>query len=511
MDLGQYLYTQLTSNPVVIGKFSRLSLQIKPASPQVALIPVGKAIDGKLSFSRPLVQATAPGSAVYSFFIPTVTDATPRVQAQGNPFVQALARKEATVKRLTALQPLNRPLVLLVQGAGDWVEKAFRPTFLALARDHELSVFYADDTSWRGTRPAWTRDLQPWEVYLDKASPHDLALYHNVLARVDAVFIATPDVTHAEIARECVRRRVPTIFIEKPFDSHRANVESLGREMGFHHRSKAVLGLDHYMFYVAVLRDLMPDIQRHLGGSVTDVAFYMTETQPIEHERERSLQYGLTLDMLPHMLALLTYFGSVHTVDDIRVDAAGQYRPLISQDQQGQQHTGIGAWYRHETYARIRFTYEDYAGNRIPCLGVVGKGLAQEVKYLEVRGVNGNAVRIDLGKRTGSPSAYPYDSIFFLVHATEPGVEALSVVDPYNTGRTLHILPEPMAKLDRDRYKRLILDLIKGTDEVIANVLLFDEAYEVVKTLDRIWEAIQEAKPYWQDRELGKLVPVQSE
>ena len=511
MDLGQFLCAQLTGNPAVIGKFARLGLQIKPASPQVALTPVDDALDGKLSCTRPLARAAVPGSKVYTFFMPAAADARtlPRVQIHEDAFVQALARKVATVKRLTALQALNRPLVLLVQGAGEWVEKAFRPTFISLVEDHKLSVFYADDTSWRGERPAWTRDLRPWEGYLDKESAHDLALYRNVLARVDAVFIATPDVTHAEVAKECVRRRVPTIFIEKPFDSHRANVESLGREMRFHHRSRAVLGIDHYMFYAAALQELMPDIQRHLGGALAQVVFYMTETQPIERERERSLQYGLTLDLLPHMLALLTYFGSVHTVDDIWIVAAGQYSPLISQDKQGKQYAEISAWYRHETYARVHFTYADYAGNRVPCLGVVGKGFAQEVKYLEVRGINGNAVRVDLGKGTESPTAYPYGSTFFLANPTAPVSEAQPVIDPYDSSRTLSILPEPMARLDRDRYKRLILDLIKGTDDVIANVLLFDEAYEIVKTLDRIWEAIQDAKPHWKECELSKLVPVQ--
>lgn len=387
------------------------------------------------------------------------------------------------------------------------MENAFRRTFMELAKEnYKLSVFYADDTSWRGESPTWTSNLQPWEVYLDKANARDLVLYKNILARVDAVFIVTPDFTHSALAQECIRRRVPLILIEKPFDSHCANIESLLHEMGLLHHHGAVLGVDHYMFYAADVQQMMPVIERHLGGAVARVAFYMTEPQPIERERERSLQFGLMLDMLCHMLGMLTWFGAVQTVDDIRVVEAGQYKPLISQDKTGRQYDEIGAWYRRETYVRVQFTYEDHAGNRVPCLGVIGKGCAAEVKYLEVTGVTGNAIRIDLGK--AQTTEYPADSIFFLADPTNPPKEARQVVDPYNPTRLLYILPKPQVRLDRDRYKRLIVDLIEGTDHVITNALLLDEAYALVNALDRIWEAIQTAQPQWRPQALGAMRPV---
>jgi hypothetical protein len=211
--------------------------------------------------------------------------------------------------------------------------------------------------------------------------------------------------------------------------------------------------------------------------------------------------------MLPHMLALLTYFGAVQTVDEIKILAAGQYHPLISQDKDGQRYTAMGDWYNHETYARVRFTLADYAGNRVPCVGVIGKGLAAQVKYLEVTGVNGNAIRIDLGKE--QPAAYPYDGVFFLAAPTAPPGTARPVGDPYDPARVLSILPEPQVRLDRALYKRLLVDLIKGTDEVLGNVLLLEEAYDIVKVLESIWDAVQQAKPHWRGHELGQLQPVQ--
>lgn len=511
LDLGRFLYEALSSQAQVIGQLERLGLRIKPASPQVALEPMADGYGTRLYFSRPLAQAAVPGSEVYQFFkAGQPATASPR---QKGAFDTVLARKDAVVRRRLALEP-SAHAVILVQGAGEWVQGAYRPTFAALHAElspqgRSLSVFYADDTSWRGARPAWTEALQPWEVYLDKSDPQDLARYRNVLSRVDVVIVATPDFTHAEIVRECLRKRVPITLVEKPFDSHIDNVEDLLQEMGRLSLIKAVLGLDHYMFYAAAVKDLMPQLQQHLGGALQHVAFYMTENKPIERERERTLQHGLMLDMLPHMLSMLAFFGDVSTVDDIRVLAAGQYQPLISQDAHGTQHCDMRSWYRNETYARLRFTFEDYPGNRVPCLGVVGKGFAAEVKYLEVTGSNGNAVRVDLVNR--QPGAYPYDSIFLLAHPHAPPSGTTSVPDPYDSTRTLHILPRPQQRLDRVRYKKLLADLINGTHRVVANVLLLDEAYETVRALDRMWWAIQEARSAWQAHAVGTLQPVQPE
>ena len=142
-------------------------------------------------------------------------------------------------------------------------------------------------------------------------------------------------------------------------------------------------------------------------------------------------------------------------------------------------------------------------------MGLIGKGLAQEVKYFEVTGINGNAVRIDLNKGKECPTEYLYDSIFLLANPHSAPAAARNVTDPYDNTRSLSILPHPTARLDRERYKRLIVDLIEGTDHVISNVLLLDEAYEIVKILDRIWGAIQGAKCRWRRPTLGTLQPVQ--
>src|SRR5213078_4895028 len=98
-------------------------------------------------------------------------------------------------------------------------------------------------------------------------------------------------------------------------------------------------------------------------GALARVDFYMVEPQPVEAKRVRALQYGLTLDMLPHLFALLTYFGPVNTIDEIQVIEAGQYDPLVSEDPVTHARQDISAVFRNETFSEVRFTFEDYSRN----------------------------------------------------------------------------------------------------------------------------------------------------
>lgn len=390
-----------------------------------------------------------------------------------------------------------------------------------MASGYNLSVFYADDTRWK-PRPQWADpgkpayNLQPWETYLDKADPSDFEIYQNL--RPDVVFIVTPDFTHAALARWWLGK-TPLVFVEKPFDSHFDNVEDLLRDLG-RRRGTAILGLDHYQFYALPIHELIPAIVEHLGDALAHVVFYMTEDRPLELDRVRSLQYGLTLDMLPHCPALLTYFGDVGTIDDIQIVEVGQYRPLIAADRQRTVEADISQRFHNETASRVRFTFQDYSGNgyHVPCLAVVGKGLAQEVKYLEVTGRSGHAIRVDLN-RPPHPNPvphYPWDSVFFLQGEQAPlppRMQVHEVQDPYDPQRTLRVLYDPedsgrfRRPLERARYERLLDDLLNGTGIAVASTLLLMEASEIVRALDRIWWAIQASKP-WTEYALRELHPI---
>ncbi len=416
-------------------------------------------------------------------------------------------------------QPLNRKMIVVVEGVGDWVEQTYRPLFKKLVDSGEsITLIYADDTTWK-ERPSWVGagKLEPWEIYLDKADPLDFARYRNL--RPDAVFIVTPDFTHSEIARGWLGYAA-VVFVEKPFDSRLNNINNLIAALGRRSPRTAVLGLDHYQFYALPLYEMMREVEGHLGGALARVDFYMAEQRPIEYGRERTLQHGLTLDLLPHFLALLTYLGDVNTIDEIQVIAAGQYDPLESVSRDGSLRRNIAGQFRNETYSLVKFTFQDYTGSgyRVPCLSVVGKGLSQEAKYLELTGINGRKIRVDFNRQPDpNPEPdYPWDSVFFLDggSSVDKGAQLREVADPYNSRRALQILHDQnnpkhfCRRLERNRYEKLLEDLLKGTSNAVAGTLLLTEAEDIVQGLDRIWQAIQAARPAWKNHELRRLDPI---
>lgn len=517
LNLGELLYEQLTQNPDLIGQFSSLGVRIRPASPEAALEPYE---GSRLFFYLPLATVASKGSDVYRYFFPETEPATP---TQRQPWQSPIESKAPETKTRTSGTPLDRPLVIVVEGSGDWVEQTYRKLFDRKVNQEqkELVVFYADDTSWKDQRPDWANPagLQPWEIYLDKSNAEDLAKYS--MLRPDAVFVVTPDFTHSQIASHWLDK-TPLVFVEKPFDSQVGNVEQLRLDLK-QRSATQIFGLDHYQFYALPVHDQRQEIDRHLGGALRKVEFYLTESRAIEEGRARSLQYGLTLDLLPHLIALLTYFGDVSKIDEIKVVEAGRYDPMEDAPREGTKGKDISESFHSETYSRMQFTFQDNSGNgfRVPCMAVVGKGFASEVKYMEVTGINGNAIRIDLGKKPedADETGYPWDSLFFLQGNTANPEFDKAVIgeikDYYQSDRTLRILrDESSAKqsrfhhpLFRRRYEKLLDDLLNDTVTAIPSTLSLEGGRYVVWALDRIWWAIQSCRQSWKKYQLRKQSP----
>lgn len=541
LDMGRMLYEQLTQNPEIIGRFARLGISVKPASPEAVLEPLTEKLKvdrgSRLFFALPLVNATRKGTDVYRYFIPETEAAKP------DPPKPQLPDHDETEKRTTTeaetptdAQPLNRPLVIVVEGIGDWVEKAYRPLFVKKAKEkRRLSVFYTNDSRWKET-PTWATKkvgsdeadlnaendgLRSWETYLDKANPEDFAKYPRL--RPDAVFIVTPDFTHSLLARQWLNK-APLVLVEKPFDSQVSNVHDLRRSYRYPTHTE-VLGLDHFQFYALPIDDLQTKIRKHLGGAIKRIDFFMTESRPIEAGREKSLQYGLMLDMLPHLLALLTYFGDVGTIDDISVVEAGRYQPLITATEdypkEGSIKDEIADQFDSETYSRVHLTFQDHSRNgfHIPCLAVVGKGFDSEVKYLEITGISGHAIRVDLRSQPKDDSSgYPWDSIFFLQGDStlnDPNITLREINDPNQLGRTLNIVEDARdparfcRRLKRQRYEELLNDLLDGTTTAVRSTLTLTQGQSIVRALDRIWWAIRAEKSEWKDFPLLQQSPFQ--
>jgi len=553
--LGRFLYETLTEESLVACQFERIGLSIRRSSPKAVLTTQDKGPERRTYIYLPLTDASAKGTKTYEYFFPNLGNTMPPPVAAAPQRMAEKAReiadeKENQIRGAMLNRANEKVFIVLVEGVGDWVTKTYRNLLRRKAvalRDarspgKQLKVYYADDPRWRAKAPNWKGEppdwanpakwddhntsfnprltrLQKWEKYLDKSNESAFGFYK--VLRPDVVFVVTPDVTHSTIAQWWLGK-TPVVFIEKPFDSHIDNVHDLLRARGRGPSLRSlrwpfdtkIFGLDHYQYYALPLVEAYDEIEKHLDGALAEAIFYMTEDRAIEAGRDRSLQHGLTLDLLPHLLALLTYFGDIQTIDEIQVIEAGRYQPLDAVDEITHAKEDISESFHSETSSRLQFTFQDYSesGHRVRCTAVVGKGFSREVKYLELIGRNGKSVRIDLNKSVpNADPLYPVGSLFFIEDAAGQGPSVTPVNDPYNPARELYIpgraRPFPSEKqLDRERYDKLLDGLIAGDGTAAASTLLITEGEEIVRILDRIWWAVNDSKPY-SDYTLGRLNP----
>jgi predicted dehydrogenase len=237
-------------------------------------------------------------------------------------------------------------------------------------------------------------------VYLNKLDANDLRVYENLI--VDAVIIATPNETHCAIARKWLGRS-RWIFIEKPLDDSIENIEALEADLDRYGGGTFPFGFDHYRAKALPLRQMIRAVLGWLNGSPEQVVFYLLEPETIEEEgRVETLTRGLILDLFPHCLALLMFFGDPATfqAEDVK---AGRYE---------------GAQIDRETFAAIKFTLKSHDNKPLRGTAYIGKGIkgvrglhragrvieAGPPKLLEVYGANGRIVRLDFMKGNNTMS-----------------------------------------------------------------------------------------------------------
>jgi GFO/IDH/MocA oxidoreductase family protein len=316
------------------------------------------------------------------------------------------------------------PLVFVVEGIGDVVEKYYAPAFRtlrdALRSTRDIQVTFTDKSEF------WRRDanladkmqkiiesVRNWgAAYVDKSDPAGLAHYEQL--RADVVIIATPDFTHVEVAERWLRYhpRPEQIFIEKPLAASLDDARRLLGGLAFdHYRGRLLPSPDQK---AALLHFLNRGLQRltfyfledHSGADPTYPAAAVRRDGPIENEqRVQTLMQGMILDGMPHMIALLAHFCRVETLRVTQVQA-GQY---VGVDGDPSTRTDIAK----ETFAAVEFVCADHDGNLVQGLAYVGKGVRgvralgpdydRNVKLLEVEGLNGNRGRFDL--RSSGPGA----------------------------------------------------------------------------------------------------------
>lgn len=459
--LAPFLYRQLTRNLDVVGRFYSLGMQIHVASPE-AILPQdplrSERFPVPIYLSGPLKEEAASRSQVRSYLFGETVGRQEEVPAWQESFSVETQKRLRVAKKLMDLRPeRRRPFAVVIEGTGEWTERCYRPAILTISQNasRKINVYYINDENWKKA-PSWFGSLRArgedgevWltEAYWNKANPGHRERY-NCLKGVDAVFVVTPDVTHAEIAEHWLGK-TPVVFVEKPFDTEAERFRGLLRAMALGevagNYKTAVVGIDHYLMRLTPLFGYLAPILATLGG-LAGLSFEMTEEKSIERGREQTLSLGLGMDLLPHFVALLLLAGPLKSVDLIRVLRAIQYEPLDR------------AKFDNETGLAGGCHVTDYAGVRIGADFCAGKGIAPAFKRLRLRGTSGKDIFINFAENKVVSDGVPLGSPIWRTEAS---------------------------------YEALMSDLFRGRNTILSTCLTVSDAEQIVRFLDEMWRATQ--------------------
>lgn len=385
---------------------------------------------------------------------------------------------------------------IVIEGIGDIVTKPFGYAH-ALEKlkidDPNLRVIFADiKEEWRKSkdpqiakeRERAVKRFKRWGAeFIDKSPSNRRGCkrYQHLLhENVDAVFIATPDKFHLTVAAHWLAGNCKRIFIEKPLTNDNKEAKRWFAQLQ-EADQKRLIAFDHYLAKVHAhfrYAKHMEMIWRSIGRP-RSFKFYFLEDHsgtdqkyrkeverkgredkngPIENEgRLDTLQDGLILDLMPHVLAVLAYFGKPHSVKVTELRAA-RYTGVEYKD-----HKQAGI--RGETFAAIKFTFDDPNDKEVKGEAYIGKGIRGSKKYPNM---DGNVKVLEIGGR----SRHRKGRIEFDFNNSV----ATELAEGDET-------PDPVFDLEHDPYYYLVRDVVfkklyKGTSlgmPVSTGVLILDK------------------------------------
>lgn len=376
---------------------------------------------------------------------------------------------------------IKNNLTIVVEGIGDVVQRNYAPA-LRLEKERygdRLSVVFADYGKNRSEESQkkyqkFIDALSGWAAYINKAEPDGEKEYDAL--KPDVVFIATPDRTHVDLALKWIdgENDCEHLLIEKPLDADLDKARVLG--LYTENTDVEVNALDHYLarFIPISFPSSMKAILTELGGAIDHLKFYLLEDHsapylgPLENEgRAGSLQNGLIMDLFPHALAILGYFGSVSSINitSLRV---GRY---TFQNENGET---VEAAIPRETLGHIAFTFTGRAGRVITADGFVGKGISGstqagiksgDVKMLELIGRNGKKC------------------VFDLRNTSRGGDGNIRIVSKDGSSRVINeLFDEPYAVL----INRTVDKYLKSPDKELRFALTVDQAKNILSCITEI-------------------------
>jgi predicted dehydrogenase len=375
--------------------------------------------------------------------------------------------------------------LIVVEGAGDAVDRFYGPALRQLkAVIPSLEVIFADnskhweqDLSLRSKRENTIRMLRSWAKFYDKSDPAQKKEY-RVLRRtgVDVVFVATNDATHVKFAEYWLNSDCKQIFIEKPLTNDLENARRLiSRLKRDDYRVRII---DHYLAkthsclrYSEQRRGILQRLER-----LSKVSFYCLEDHssadeqfireqrgkiptfidkngPIENElRQETLKNGLILDIMPHLLAILTYFGHIETTYPSEVRTAKYVGVEYDESQPAE--------IPYETFAAIKFDFLDHNNRKIEGEAFIGKGISGSKKFPAMKG-NVKALEL-VGTRSKKIILDFRNNTVWLVHGSRQ---------------------EPLDNLERDPYFYLLEELAYGQGQRTTAALSVDMGISMLVVL----------------------------
>ncbi len=470
LDLAPFLYSQLTTNPDLIARFRSIGIRIQKASQEVILPedPHRGNEFGTPTYFRGHLMGQLPGSLLRSYLGYSEEPAcTPTIDNHDDVFLEELKDKLDRMAGRIKLRVSSLPTVVVIEGTGAWTESMYRKALHAIngsATEIKIKVIYINDEEW-SKRPKWVDgpDWKEWESYYSKA---DFArLYQQPglpFGGIAAVFVVTPDRTHAQVAQSWLGK-TPVIFVEKPFETDVTKVQELLLSMAANEAETgsrtAVMGIDHYLLRIAPIIRNGSLFQEHLAGldgEFCRVCFDMTESGLIEFEREKTLELGLGIDLLPHFAAVLLPLGPLATIDFIRVTDAVQYDRLegVTKDHERK----LLEQFENETGVVGSCRFKDFAGLDVEATFCVGKGVSPPRKQLRLFGKSGQCVTFDFDK---------------------------------NSSHILSQYGQSKFPVSEKAYQNLLEDLHSGGVDTLCACLSISDAEHIVRFLDPAWRGTQ--------------------
>ena len=404
---------------------------------------------------------------------------------------------------------------VVVQGTGDWVQRAVRRDLTKL----RTSLGRRNPTPLGSNKPRRRASLEVhyvgiaakppfkpnsnFENYYCSFNPSDAKRLAEV--KPDLVVVASPDYAHVDDLRSWMLRgaRPCPLLVEKPFSDESHHATDLMRD---HARSKKmqrfpVFCIDHYNWYMAPYVGLLPDFDDWLGA-VSGIRFCMTERGPVESHRLRSLGSGITFDMGAHFLGVVSLFADLPTREADSVDIGYSGRHSFYGDLKGRHYfaeTAVEMMLRLKLRGTVR---------PIPVYGRVGKSL-RDAKYIDFLGRDERIARVDLRSERATENGYPFGGAFTARRmplddvplATRNGSSGPpGVVDPYDSDVWLSfegpVLPQVARQLSWYRHGRLVESFVTGDWSDWDFLLTPEQGIEILRLLESYRDKVVKLDPY---------------